>query len=109
MSEPTWEVRPLSVRVPPGERRNPVAVVRLAIGPLEVVLAVSRLRRSGLVVRVPMSDGGGPAIGAGPEAWAAIEEVAIAAVAGDPVAREHVLGKRPKRAGGRLAPSQTAP
>lgn len=26
----TWAVRPLSVHVPPGERRNPIAMVRLA-------------------------------------------------------------------------------
>ena len=52
MTEPaTWTVRPLSVHVPRGERRSPVAMVRLAIGPLELVLAVSRLRKSGVVVR----------------------------------------------------------
>ena len=88
----TWAVRPLSVHVPPGERRNPVAMVRLAVGPLELVLAVSRLRKSGLAVRPPMAEGGAPAIGAAPEVWAVIEKTAVSAVAADPVAREHVLG-----------------
>ena len=76
----------------PGERRNPVALVRLAVGPLEVVLAVSRLKKSGLAVRPPMADGGAPAVSADPEVWAAIEKAAAAAVAGDLAAREHMLG-----------------
>ena len=61
-----WAARPLSLHVPPGERRNPVATVRLAVGPLGVVLAVSRLKKSGLAVRPPVSDGGAPAISAAP-------------------------------------------
>jgi hypothetical protein len=95
-----WIVRPLSVHVPPGERRNPIAMVRLAVGPLEVTLAVSRLKKAGLAVRPPMAEGGTPAISAAPEVWAVIEKAAVNAVAGDPVAREHVLGKLLKRAGG---------
>ena len=70
-------------------------MVRLAVGPLELVLAVSRLRKSGVVVRPPMTEGGAPAIGAAPEVWAVIEKAAVAAAAADPVAREHVLGKLP--------------
>lgn len=62
-----WTVRPISVRVPPGERRDPVAMVRLAVGPLELELLVSRLRKSGLAVRPPMAKGGVPAVGAAPE------------------------------------------
>ena len=88
-------MRPISVHVPLGERRNPAALVRFAVGPLEVVLAVSRLRKSGLAVRPPMAEGGTPAISAPPEIWTVIEKAAIAAVAADPVAREHVLGKLP--------------
>ncbi len=95
----TWTVRPLSVHVPRGERRSPVAMVRLAVGPLELVLAVSRLRKSGLAVRPPMAEGGAPAIGAAPEVWPVIEKAAVAAVAGDPAAREHVLGKLLERVG----------
>ena len=90
----TWTVRPRSVHVPPGERRNPVALVRVAVGPLEVVLPVSRLKKSGLAVRPPMADSGAPAVSASPEMWAEIERAAVAAVADDPVAQEHVLGKR---------------
>ena len=100
MTEPTqWAVRPLSVRVPAEERRNPVAIVRLAVGPLEVVLAVSRLRKSGLAVRPPMAEGGTPAISAAPEVWAAVERAAVGAVASDPAAREHVMRKPFRRAG----------
>ena len=67
-------------------------MVRMAIGPLEVVLAVSRLRKSGLMVRSTATEGGVPAICAAPELWAEIEKAAVAAVAGDPTARGHVLG-----------------
>ena len=96
MTEPaTWTVRPLSVHLPPGERRNPVAMVRLAVGPLELVLAVSRLRKSGLAVRPLMAEGGAPAVSAAPEVWAVVEKTAVSAVAADPAAREHVLGKLP--------------
>lgn len=100
MTEPvSWSVRPLSVHVPPGERRTPVAMVRLALGPVELQLAVSALRKGQLVVRPPMTEGGVPAISAAPEVWAVIERAAVAAVAADPAAREHVLGKVLKGAG----------
>ena len=89
----SWAPRALSVHVPPGERRNPVAMVRMAVGPLEVVLAVSRLRKSGLMVRSTATEGGVPAISAAPEVWAEIEKAAVGAVAADPAAREHVLGR----------------
>ena len=46
-----------------------------------------QLKKTGLMVQLPMGDGGGPAIEAEPEAWAAIQHAAISAVA-----REHVLG-----------------
>ena len=36
----TWAVRPLSVHVPPGERRNPVVMVRTEVGPLDMVLVL---------------------------------------------------------------------
>lgn len=101
MTEPaTWTVRPLSVHVPPGERRNPIAMVRLAVGPLEMTLGISRLKKAGLMVRPPMAEGGVPAISAAPEVWAVIEKTAVSAVAADPVAREHVLGKLLKHEGG---------
>lgn len=78
----TWTVRPLSVSVPPGERRNPVAMVRLAVGPLEMTLGVSRLKKSGksgAVVRPPICEGGTPAFSAAPEVWAVIGEAAPSA------------------------------
>ena len=105
----TWAVRPLSVSVPPGERRNPVAMVRMAVGPLEMTLAVSRLKKSGLAVRPPIADGGIPAVTADPEVWAEIEKVAVGAVAADPSARDHVLGKLLKRVGRAPVGSSSTP
>jgi hypothetical protein len=102
-------VRPLSVHVPPGERRNPVAVVRTAVGLLEVVLPVSRLRKSALTVRSPMADGGLPAVSAAPEVWAEVERAAVAAVLDDPAAAQHVLGKRFRRADALAADAGSAP
>ncbi len=72
-------------------------MVQLAVGPLELTLAVSRLKRSDLMVRPPVAEGGVPAISAAPEVWAVIEKAAVGAVAADPVAREHVRGKLLKR------------
>ena len=72
-------------------------MVRLAVGPLEMTLAVSRLKKSGLAVRPPIADGGIPAVTADPEVWAEIEKVAVSAVAADPSARDHVLGKLLRR------------
>ncbi len=110
MTQPaTWTVRPISVHVPPGERRNPIAMVRLALGPLEMTLAVSRLRKSGLAVRPPMADGGIPSVSADPEVWAEIEKVAVSAVAADPSARDHVLGKLLKRVGRAPVGSSSTP
>ncbi len=56
---------------------------------------MSQLRKEGVVVRQSMSEVGIPAISAAPEVWAGVEKAAFAAVAGDPVAREHVLAGPP--------------
>jgi hypothetical protein len=72
----TWTVRPLSVHVLLEGRRKPVAMVRLAVGPLEVVVAVSQLKKLGLAVRAPMFEGGTPTVGTAPEVWATIEKAA---------------------------------
>ena len=110
MLEPaTWTVRPISVHVPLGERRNPLAMVRIAVGPLEMTMAVSRLKKSGLAVRPPIADGGIPAVTADPEVWAEIEKVAVGAVAADPSARDHVLGKLLKRVGRAPVGSSSTP
>jgi hypothetical protein len=55
--------------------------------------------KSGLAVRPPVSEGGVPALCAAPEVWTMIKEAAVAAVEGDPAAREHVLGRRFRRVG----------
>lgn len=85
-------IRPLSVRLPPGERRNPVALARVAVGPLQLELVVSRLKKGGITVRSPVSEGGLPAIEAEPAAWAVIERAAIEAVLRDQAAGEHLFG-----------------
>ena len=57
-----WTPRAISVRVPAGERRNPIAMVRMELGPLMLELGVSRLKKTGLMVRLPMGEGGVPAV-----------------------------------------------
>ena len=79
------------------ERRTPVVIVHVVVGPLLLVLGVVRLRRR-LQVRPPMADGGGPAIGAKPEVWEPIEHAVLAAVQADPAARAHLLGQRRRMA-----------
>ena len=95
----TWTPRAVSVRVPAGERRNPIAMVRMELGPLMLELGVSRLKKTGLMVRLPMGEGGVPAVEADAPTWAAIQQAAIGAVAADPVAREHLLGPEMKKLG----------
>ncbi len=98
MTKPVAQtVRAIAVRALPGTRRNPMAIVRMRIGPLVVSLAVSRLRKSGLSVRLPMGDDKTPAIEAGPEVWTAIRKAAFEAVMHNPVVREHLLGPEPRR------------
>ncbi len=98
MTKPVAQtVRAIAVRALPGTRRNPMAMVRMRIGPLVVSLAVSRLRKSGLSVRLPMGDDKTPAIEAGLEVWTAIQKAALDAVMRDPVVCEHLFGPEPRR------------
>jgi hypothetical protein len=92
VDEATLAIRALSVRVPEGERRNPIVMVRLAVGALVFQIGVSKLKKSGLTVRMPVGEGGVPAIEAAPEVWAVIQRTAIAAVLRDQVGREHLYG-----------------
>ncbi|MBL6458680.1 hypothetical protein JMJ55_25415 [Belnapia sp. T6] len=93
MTKPVVQtIRALSVRVLPGKRRNPTAIVRVRVGPLTVSVAVALLRKSGLTARLPMDDDGRPAIEARPEVWTAIQKVAFEAVIHDPAASEHLFG-----------------
>src|SRR6476620_1199323 len=101
--------RVIAVRVLAAERRTPVVIVHVVVGPLLLVLGVVRLRRR-LQVRPPMADGGGPAIGAKPEVWEPIEQAVLAAVQVDPAAWAHVLNARPAQSAGRdAAPSSRHP
>ena len=85
--------RVVSVRPLVADRRSPVVIVHVLVGPLVLVLGVARLRRR-LQVRPPVADGGGPAIGASPEVWDPIEQAVLAAVQADPAARAHLFGPR---------------
>jgi hypothetical protein len=85
--------RVVSVRPLAAERRTPVVIVHVVVGPLLLVLGVVRLRRR-LQVRPPVADGGGPAIAAKPEVWEPIEQAVLAAVQVDPAARAHLFGPR---------------
>src|SRR3954453_5604842 len=95
----TFTPRVVSVRVPPGERRNPIAMVRMSIGPFFLSLGVSRLKKSGLIVRLPMGDGGEPALEVDAETWPVVHQAAIAGVMADQVAREHLLGRELRNLG----------
>jgi hypothetical protein len=93
MTEPAaWPIRPLAVTVPAGPRRNPIAMVRMEVGPLTLLLPVSRLRKAGLTVRLPVGEGGVPAVEVDAATWGTIQQAAIGAVMLDQVAREHLLG-----------------
>jgi hypothetical protein len=74
-------------------------MVRLALGPLMLELGVSRLKKTGLMVPLPMGEGAAPAVEADAATWAAIQQAAIGAVAADPVAREHLLERELKKLG----------
>src|SRR3954471_651345 len=74
--------RVVTVRPLAAERRTPVVIVHVVVGPLLLVLGVVRLRRR-LQVRLPVADGGGPAIGAKPEVWEPIKQAVLAAVQAD--------------------------
>ena len=89
--------RVVSVRPLVADRRSPVVIVHVLVGPLVLVLGVARLRRK-LQVRPPVADGGGPAIAAKPEVWGPIEEVVLAAAQVDPAARAHLFGPRSRLA-----------
>jgi hypothetical protein len=89
--------RVVTVRPLAAERRTPVVIVHVVVGPLLLVLGVVRLRRR-LQVRPPVADGGGPAIGASPEVWELIEQAVLAAAQADPAARAHVMSKGPRPA-----------
>ena len=81
--------RVVSVRPLAAERRTPVVIVHLVVGPLVLVLSVVKLRRR-LQVRPPVADGGGSAIGAKPELWELIEQAVLAAAQADPAAQAHL-------------------
>jgi hypothetical protein len=81
--------RVVTVRPLAAERRTPVVIVHVVVGPLVLVLGVVRLRRR-LQVRPPVADCGGPAIAARPEVWELIEQAVLAAVQVDPAARAHL-------------------
>jgi hypothetical protein len=87
------EVQVTAVRPLSGDRRTRVVLVNVVVGPVVLVLAVARLRRM-VVVRPPVADDGGPAIGVSPELWARIKEAALAAVEADPSARAYFSAPR---------------
>ena len=47
---------------------------------------------SGLLVRLPIGEGGEPAVGMDAATWALVQEAAIGAVMTDPAAREYLFG-----------------
>ncbi|SDE42158.1 hypothetical protein [Belnapia rosea] len=99
MIEPTpWQIRPLPAYVPPGVRRNPLVMARVAVGPLVIQLAVLQTRKDGLVVREPYGEGGQPAIETEAAVWEAIRQAAIASVLETPETRGFLCGPDSSRA-----------
>jgi hypothetical protein len=84
----------VTVRPLVAERRTPVVIVHVVIGPLVLVLGVVGLRHK-LQVQPPVADGGAPAIAAKPEVWEPIERAVLGAVQADPAARAHLFGPKP--------------
>ena len=103
-----WNVRGENVRIPEGDRRNPVVFMDLLIGQdWGVTVAMQLLRKSGFVLRLPTAPDGSPGIRPSAELMAAMERAADDALKAHPAAFEHLVsafpahrrkvgGKRPK-------------
>lgn len=96
----------VAVEIPPVHlrRRTPYVAVRLALGPVEVVLGVVLPRHGHLALRMPPSILGAPAVTASAETLAGLEALALAAVRADRAACRHLDSHRRERFEGELRP-----
>ena len=90
--------RAVSIEIPETERRTPLVLVRVALGPLTVAVGVVLTRSGWLEARPPLSVLGKPAVETEPPGqWDEVEAVAVAAVRGDAAAQRHLEGHRARR------------
>ena len=95
---PTPEVRALDI--PPGARRNPIVAATVVIGELTIVFGVSRLRKSGIIVRPPTDAMGRPGVVLPQPVALAVELAIAAAIVSNPAMAQHLRlhGAKPARA-----------
>ncbi len=94
----SWVVRASNVRIPEGERRNPIVFVDLMVAAdWGCTVAVQRLKKTGFIMRMPTSFDGGDGIRPSPALLAAMESAAWEAVKAAPEAFEHLGRKTPAR------------
>lgn len=103
-----WNVRGENVRIPEGDRRNPIVFLDLWVGrDWGLTVALQHLRKTGFILRLPTAPDGSAGIRPAPDLMGAMQEAAIRAVQAQPAALEHLLknfppgrrkvgGKRPK-------------
>lgn len=103
---PALVPRVVAVEIPPVHlrRRTPYVAVRMALGPLELVLGVVLPRHGSLALRVPPSILGAPAVTAPPALLAEIEALALEAIRADLAACLHLNSHRRERFEGELRP-----
>ena len=70
----------------PGPLRTPRVEAQVALGPVDVVFSVKRLKTGALDVRPPITQDNAEAVVCPDEMWAAIAAVVLAAVRADPAA-----------------------
>lgn len=83
--------RIVGFRVPPGGRRTPFILARVAFGPVDLAFSVARLKRGELVVRPPLAADGGSAVAMSAEVEAEVSDMILAAVAAAPEMQEHLV------------------
>ena len=97
-SPAAWVVRASNVRIPEGERRNPIVFLDLQIGPdWGCTVALQRLKKAGFIMRMPTSFDGGDGIRPSPSLLTAMERAAVEALKAAPEAFEHLARKTPAR------------
>lgn len=93
-----WSVKASNVRIPEGERRNPIVFVDLLVAAdWGVTVALQRLKKAGHIMRLPTGFDGAGGIRPSPSLLAAMERAAVEAVRAVPEAYEHLMQKKTGR------------
>lgn len=87
------QIEVLGIRLPPGERRVPLALADVAIGPLRLTCGIVRLGRGRgrLVLRMPTMDDRTPAVALPDDLWGEIETACFTAAKKDTAVRKALL------------------